>query len=40
MEEEITASGKHLVKIGVNYDSAKRTLGNWIIAEDQHRAMT
>ena len=29
-----SASGKRLVKIGVNYDSAKRTLGNWIIAED------
>ncbi len=26
-----SASGKRLVKIGVNYDSAKRTLGGWII---------
>ncbi len=26
-----SASGKRLVKIGVNYDSAKRTLGDWII---------
>ncbi len=29
-----SASGKRLVKIGVNYDSAKRTLGGWIIEED------
>ena len=26
-----SASGKRLVKIGVNYDSSKRTLGEWII---------
>ena len=26
-----SASGKRLVKIGVNYDSAKRTIGDWII---------
>ncbi len=29
-----SASGKRLVKIGVNYDSAKRTLGDWIIEGD------
>ena len=28
-----SASGKRLVKIGVNYDSAKRTLGEWIMEE-------
>lgn len=28
-----TASGKKLVKVGVNYDSTQRTIGNWIIAE-------
>ena len=28
-----SASGKRLVKIGVNYDSAKRTLGEWIMDE-------
>ena len=28
-----SASGKRLVKIGVNYDSAKRTLGGWIMEE-------
>ena len=28
-----SASGKRLVKIGVNYDSAKRTLGEWIVDE-------
>ena len=28
-----SATGKRLVKIGVNYDSAKRTLGEWIIEE-------
>lgn len=28
-----TASGKKLVKVGVNYDSTLRTIGNWIIAE-------
>ena len=28
-----SASGKRLVKIGVNYDSSKRTLGEWIIDE-------
>ncbi len=28
-----SADGRRLVKIGVNYDSAKRTLGDWIIEE-------
>lgn len=28
-----TASGKKLVKVGVNYDGTLRTIGNWIIAE-------
>ena len=28
-----SASGKRLVKIGINYDSAKRTLGDWRIEE-------
>ena len=26
-----TASGKKLVKVGVNYDSDQRTIGEWII---------
>jgi hypothetical protein len=26
-----TASGKKLVKVGVNYDSTLRTIGEWII---------
>ena len=29
-----SASGKRLVKIGVNYDSAKRTIGEWIVKEE------
>ena len=28
-----TASGKKLVKVGVNYDSTQRTISYWIIAE-------
>ena len=28
-----SAEGKRLVKIGVNYDSSTRTLGDWIIRE-------
>ena len=28
-----SANGKHLVKVGINYDSAKRTLGEWIVNE-------
>ena len=28
-----SASGKRLVKIGVNYDSSKRTLGEWIVED-------
>ena len=28
-----SASGKRLVKIGVNYDSAKRTIGEWIVED-------
>lgn len=26
-----TASGKKLVKVGVNYDSTQRTIGEWLI---------
>ena len=29
-----SADGKRLYKIGVNYDSAKRTLGEWIVREE------
>ena len=29
-----SASGKRLVKVGVNYDSSKRTLGEWIVKEE------
>ncbi len=28
-----SADGKRLVKIGVNYDSNQRTIGDWIIEE-------
>ena len=28
-----TAEGKRLYKIGVNYDSAQRTLGSWIVEQ-------
>ena len=28
-----SADGKHLFKIGVNYDSNQRTIGDWIIKE-------
>ena len=28
-----SADGKRLYKIGVNYDSRQRTIGNWIIKE-------
>ncbi|MDO4511858.1 MAG: PD-(D/E)XK nuclease domain-containing protein [Bacteroidales bacterium] len=28
-----SADGRRLFKIGVNYDSAKRTLGEWLVAE-------
>ncbi len=31
-----SASGKRLVKIGVNYDSAKRTIGEWIVKDDNN----
>lgn len=27
------ADGKRLVKVGINYDSQKRTIGDWKIAE-------
>ena len=29
-----TADGKRLVKVGVNYDSDQRTIGEWIIREE------
>ncbi len=29
-----SADGKRLVKVGVNYDSAQRTIGEWIIKEE------
>ena len=29
-----SADGRKLYKIGVNYDSAKRTLGEWIVKEE------
>ncbi len=29
-----SADGKRLVKVGVNYDSQQRTIGDWIIKED------
>ena len=28
-----SADGKRLVKVGVNYDSSRRTIENWIIEE-------
>lgn len=28
-----TADGKRLVKVGINYDSNKRTIGDWKIVE-------
>ena len=30
----ITSDNRKLYKIGVNYDSAKRTLGEWIVREE------
>ena len=30
-----SADGKRLFKIGVNYDSTQRTIGNWIIKEEE-----
>ena len=30
-----SADGKRLFKIGVNYDSAQRTLGGWIVKESE-----
>lgn len=30
-----SANGKRLVKVGINYDSAKRTLGEWIVSESK-----
>ena len=29
-----TAEGKRLVKVGINYDSTQRTIGDWIIKEE------
>ena len=29
-----SAEGKRLVKVGVNYDSAQRTIGEWIVKEE------
>ena len=29
-----SADGKRLVKVGINYDSTRRTIGNWIIEEE------
>ena len=29
-----SANGKRLVKVGINYDSTKRTLGEWIVNEE------
>ena len=31
-----SADGRRLFKVGVNYDSTKRTLGGWTIKEEQH----
>ena len=28
-----SANGKRLVKVGINYDSSKRTIGDWKIVE-------
>ena len=28
-----SADGKRMVKVGINYDSQKRTIGEWKIAE-------
>ena len=28
-----SADGKRLVKVGVNYDSSQRTIGDWIVRE-------
>ncbi len=28
------AEGKRLIKVGVNYDSTQRTMGDWIIKEE------
>nr|WP_297660541.1 hypothetical protein [uncultured Prevotella sp.] len=28
-----SADGKRLFKVGINYDSNQRTIGNWIIKE-------
>ncbi len=30
-----SAEGKRLVKVGVNYDSAQRTIGEWIVKEEE-----
>ena len=32
-----TAEGKRLVKVGINYDSTQRTIGDWIIREETAR---
>ncbi len=32
--EPYSADGRKLYKIGVNYDSAKHTLGEWIVKEE------
>lgn len=32
-----SADGKRLFKIGVNYDSSQRTIGDWIIREEKGR---
>ena len=29
-----SAEGKRLIKVGVNYDSTQRTIGDWIIKEE------
>ena len=33
-----SADGKRLYKIGVNYDSSQRTIGDWIVREDSMAA--
>lgn len=33
-----SADGKRLVKVGVNYDSSQRTIGDWIVRDKRQEA--